>query len=74
MPVVEATVVAGKIVSAPLDFLADGTNVYIVMADRPSPTPLAADELAELEAGIQEADNGHTLPGDAFLDSLKCFG
>ena len=74
MRVVEATVVAGKIVSAPLDFVADGTNVYIVMADRPSATPLAADELAELEAGIQEADSGHTLPGDDFLDSLKRFG
>ena len=74
MRVVEATVVAGKIVSAPLDFVADGTNVTIVMADRPSATSLAADELAELEAGNQEADSGHPLPGDDFLDSLKRFG
>ena len=44
------------------------------MADRPSATSLAADELAELEAGIQEADSGHSLPGDDFLDSLKRFG
>ena len=74
MRVVEATVVAGKIVGAPLDFIADGTNVTIVIADRQAATPLAADELAELEAGIQEADSGHTLPGDDFLDSLKRFG
>ena len=74
MRVVEATVVAGKIVGAPLDFIADGTTVTIVVADRPSAIPLAADELAELEAGIQEADSGHSLPGDDFLDSLKRFG
>ena len=74
MRVVEATVVAGKIVGAPLDSVADGTTVTLVVADRPSAMPLAAEELAELEAGIQEHDSGYTLPGDDFLDSLKRFG
>lgn len=72
MKVLEATVVGGKIVSDDLD-LADGTLVFIVSAEQSSPVRLQADELAELEAGIAEADRGELLSGDEFLEELRNF-
>ena len=73
MKVVEATVVAGKIVSDRLD-LADGTPVFIVSTGRSFPVLLEADELAELKAGIAEADRGELLPGEEFLEELRRLG
>ena len=39
-----------------------------VVLDDPSP-----DELAELEAGIAEADRGETISGDEFFARLRRF-
>lgn len=70
MKVLEATVVGGKVVSDQLD-LADGTAVFIVSPDQTAKALLSHDELAELEAGIAEADRGELLPGDEFLEDLR---
>ena len=72
MKVVEAKVLGGKIVSDRLD-LADGTPVFIVSAESAVPAQLSADELAEVEAGIAEADRGELLPGEEFFEELRCF-
>ena len=74
MKVLTASVISGKVVSEPLTHVADGTPVYVVMDEEPVAARLAPDELAELEAGIQEADRGEAIPGDAFLESLRRFG
>ena len=63
----------GKVVADGLNF-ADGTAVYIVSRDDRERVALSAEELAELEAGIAEADRGELIPGDEFLDELKRFG
>ena len=34
---------------------------------------IAGAELAELEAGIAEADRGELISGDEFIEELKCF-
>lgn len=72
MKVVEATVIAGKVVSDRLD-LADGTSVFIVSTEAVARTPLSADELADVEAGIAEADRGELVPGDELLEELRRF-
>ncbi len=71
MKVLEATVVDGKIVSDHRLDLADGTPVFIVSAEQNAPVRLEADELAELEAGIAQADRGELLSGEAFLEELR---
>lgn len=73
MKVATGTVVKGKVVADGLNF-ADGTVVYIVSRDDRERVALSAEELAELEAGIAEADRGELIPGDEFLDELKRFG
>ena len=73
MKVATGTVVKGKVVADGLNF-ADGTVVYIVSRDDREQVALSAEELAELEAGIAEADRGELIPGDEFLDELKRFG
>lgn len=58
MRVAIGTVVSGKVV---LDdpAIADGTDVYV---------------LAELEAGIAEADRGDMISGEAFFKHLRRHG
>ena len=73
MKVATGTVVQGKVVADGLS-LADGTTVYIVSRDDGEKVALSAEELAELEAGIAEADRGELIPGDEFLDELRSFG
>lgn len=72
MKVVEATVMGGKIVSNRID-LADGTPVFIVSTESEVSVQLSAGELAEVEAGIAEADRGELVPGEAFLEELRRF-
>ena len=70
MKVATGTVVSGKVVADDLS-LADGTTVFIVSKDRETKPRLSADELAELEAGIAEADRGDMIAGDEFFASLR---
>lgn len=73
MKIATGTVVQGKVVADGLS-LADGTLVYIVARDDREAVTLSAEELAELEAGIAEADRGELIPGDEFLEDLRRFG
>ena len=73
MKVATGTVVRGQVVADGLTF-ADGTTVYIVSCDDRERVRLSADELAELEAGIAEADRGELISGDEFLDELGRLG
>ena len=66
-------VISGKVV---LDgsVIADGTNVYVLTQDAAEVPALSADELAELEAGIAEADLGNMISGDDFFKHLRRHG
>ena len=66
-------VISGKVV---LDgsVIADGTNVYVLTRDAAEVPALSADELAELEAGIAEADLGTKISGDDFFKHLRRHG
>ena len=71
MKVVSSTVVHGR-VAGELPF-ADGTPVLVVARDTTPPVRVDGAELAELEAGIAEADRGELISGDEFLEELKRF-
>ena len=66
-------VISGKVV---LDgsVIADGTNVYVLTRDAAEVPALSANELAELEAGIAEADLGDMISGDDFFTHLRRHG
>jgi hypothetical protein len=66
------TVIAGKVVMND-HLLADGTDVFIISRET-EPASLLPDELAEIEAGIQEADAGDTISGDALFARLRRYG
>lgn len=55
-------------------FPADGTNVYVLTRDAAELPALSADEFAELEAGIAEANLGDMISGDVFLKHLRRHG
>lgn len=73
MRVTTGTVVAGKVV---LDdsSLTDGTNVVVVSREHEEDVRLSPDELAELEAGIAEADRGDTISGEELFARLRRHG
>ena len=73
MRVTSGTVVAGKVV---LDdpSLTDGTDVLVVTRGREDDVGLSPEELAELEAGIAEADRGETISGDELFARLRRHG
>jgi hypothetical protein len=73
MRVATGTVVSGKVV---LDdaAIADGTDVYVLTRDVDEAPSLSPDELAELEAGIAEADRGDMISGDEFFKHLRRHG
>ena len=71
MKVVSSTVVRGHVVGE-LPF-ADGTPVLVVAHDATPAKRISGAELAELEAGIAEADRGELISGDEFLEELKRF-
>ncbi len=70
MHVTTGTVVSGKVI---LDdsSLIDGTDVLVVTRERDEDIRLSPEELAELEAGIAEADRGETIPGDQLFARLR---
>ena len=70
MRITTGAVVSGKVI---LDdpSLIDGTDVLVVTRERDDEIRLSPDELAELEAGIAEADRGDTLTGDELFARLR---
>jgi hypothetical protein len=70
MRVAHGTVVSGKVV---LDesSLPEGAEVYVLSRDPGWPVHLSVDELAELEAGLAEADRGETISGEQFFEQLR---
>ena len=70
MRVTTGTVVSGKVI---LDdpSLTDGTDVIVVTREREDAVFLSPEELAELEAGIAEADRGDTISGDELFARLR---
>ena len=52
----------------------DGTEVFILTRERDDDVRLSPGELAELEAGIAEADRGEMIPGAEFFARLPKHG
>ena len=73
MRVATGIVVSGKVV---LDdpAIADGTDVYVLTRDVDETAVLSPEELAELEAGIAEADRGDMISGEEFFKQLRRHG
>jgi hypothetical protein len=73
MRVAHGTVVSGKVV---LDdsSLPEGAEVYGLSRSPSEPASLSADELAELEAGLAEADRGETISGEELFEQLRRHG
>ena len=72
MRVATGTVFEGKIVVSDPEFK-DGTDVFILSREHAGHAHLSPEELAELEAGIAEADRGDMISGDEFFASLRRF-
>lgn len=70
MRVTSGTVVSGKVI---LDdpSLIDGTDVLVVTRGQEEEVHLWPEELAELEAGIAEADRGETISGEELFARLR---
>jgi len=73
MKVATGTVVKGTIIVDDPEFK-DGTDVFILTREREEEVHLSPEELAELEAGIAEADRGEMIPGDEFFARLRRYG
>ena len=73
MRVTSGTVVSGQVVLDDTS-LSEGASVWVISREEDQEAPLAPDELAELEAGIAEADHGETISGDEFFARLRRFG
>ena len=73
MKVATGTVIGRKIAVDDPEFR-DGTEVFILTRERDDDVRLSSGELAELEAGIAEADRGEMIPGDEFFASLRKHG
>ena len=73
MKVAIGTVVKGTIIVDDPEF-EDGTDVFILTREREDEVRLSAEELAELEAGIAEADRGDMISGDEFFTRLRRYG
>ena len=67
------TVVAGKVV-VDTGALVDGTNVYVITREADGEIHLSPDELAELEAGIAQADRGELITENELFARLRKFG
>ena len=70
MRVTTGTVLSGKVI---LDdqSLTDGTDVLVVTRKREKEVRLSPEELADLEAGIAEADRGETITGNELFARLR---
>ena len=73
MRVATGTVVDGKIVVNDPE-IKDGTDVFILTREGEDSVRLSPEELADLEAGIAEADRGEMIPGDEFFALLRRHG
>ena len=73
MKVATGTVVKGTIIVDDPEFK-DGTDVFILTREREDQVHLTPEELAELEAGIADADRGEMIPGDEFFARLHRYG
>lgn len=73
MRVATGTVISGRIVLDEAE-IADGTSVVVVTREQEVDVQLSPEELAELEAGLAEADRGDTIPGDEFFARLRRLG
>jgi predicted transcriptional regulator len=73
MRVATGTVVAGQVVLDDSEFV-DGTHVVVISRDREDEVCLSAEELADLEAGVAEADRGETISGDELFARLRRYG
>ena len=73
MRVTSGTVVAGKVVLKDSTFT-DGTDVVVVGRDSEAEVRLSPEELAELEAGLAEADQGDTVSGEELFEQLRRIG
>ena len=73
MRVATGTVVAGQVVLDDSEFI-DGTHVVVLSRDREDEVRLPPDELAELEAGLAEADRGETISGEELFARLRRYG
>ena len=51
--------------------LPDETDVLILPREREDEVQLSAEELADLEARIAEAERGDMIPGDEFFARLR---
>lgn len=73
MRVATGTVVSGKVVLNDTA-IADGTDVYVLTREGDEVPALSPDELAELEAGIADADRGDMISGEEFFEQLRRHG
>jgi predicted transcriptional regulator len=73
MKIVTGTVVNRRIVVDDPELI-DGTHVFILAREREEDVRLAPEELAELEAGIAEADRGEVISGEELFARLRRHG
>ena len=73
MKIATGTVFDGKIAVDDPEFK-DGTDVFILTREREGNVRLSPEELADLEAGIAEADRGELIPGEEFFARLRRHG
>ncbi len=73
MRVTTGTVVAGQVVLDDVEFI-EGTHVVVVSRDEEADVRLSPEELAELEAGIAEADQGDMISGEELFARLRRHG
>lgn len=73
MRIASGTIIAGKVVLDESAF-ADGTDVLVISRQREGSDRLSPEELAELRAGIAEADRGETISGEEFFARLRQHG
>jgi hypothetical protein len=70
MKIATGTIVNGKVAVNDPEFT-EGTDVFILTREREDDVHLSPEELAELEAGIAEADRGDMIPGAEFFARLR---
>jgi len=73
MKIATGTVIKGTIIVDDPEFK-DGTDVFILTREREEEVHLSPEELAELEAGIAEAEQGEMISGDEFFVRLRRYG
>ena len=73
MRIATGTVISGKVVLDDVS-LTEGTDVFVVTREREADVRLSPEELAELEAGLAEADRGETISGEELFARLRRYG